>query len=89
MRNAGKRYTNIPPLGYQYVDGEMIENPEEQRAIETLRRCAAAGLGARRALKVLEAGNYAGRQSLKVIHATLKRIGSERCSNAIVSNAEH
>jgi DNA invertase Pin-like site-specific DNA recombinase len=71
-RGAGKRYTNIPPLGYEYIDGAMVENPEEQRALETLRRCAAAGLGARRALKVLEAGGYNGRASLKAIHRAIR-----------------
>jgi DNA invertase Pin-like site-specific DNA recombinase len=74
LLRAGKlRYSNIAPLGYLYIDGKMIADAEEQHALEVLKRCRAAGLGARRALYVLEAGGYRGRKSLNVIHKALKR----------------
>lgn len=82
-RTAGKRYSNIPPLGWRYVEGSMIEDDEEQRGIETLKHCLTAGLGARRALIVLKAGKYSGRQSLKVIHSTLQRLTREQAKGGM------
>jgi DNA invertase Pin-like site-specific DNA recombinase len=73
-KRNGERYTNIPPLGFAYLDGKLIEHAEEQHALDVLRRCAEAGLGARRALRVLEAGGYSGRKSLTVIHKALERM---------------
>ena len=73
LRDDKARYSNIPPLGYLYLDGQMIADAEEQHALEVLKKCRAAGLGARRALRVLEAGGYTGRKSLNVIHKALKR----------------
>ncbi len=74
LRNNARRYTNIPPLGYVYIDGRMVEHAEEQRGLVIIRECAKVGLGARRALAVLQARNYTGRQSLKAVHTALKRI---------------
>lgn len=77
-RESGKRYTNIPPIGYTYVDGLMVEETEEQRGLVILRECVKVGLGARRALAVLEARNYTGRKSVKGIHQALTRIKAEK-----------
>lgn len=76
-REKGEQYTHIPPLGWRYVDARLVEVAEEQQALETLRRCHGAGLGARRALRVLLAGGYCGRQSLKCVHNALGRIGRD------------
>ncbi len=76
-RNNARRYTNIPPLGFVYIDGRMVEEAEEQRGLIILRECAKVGLGARRALAVLQARNYTGRQSLKVVFTALRRIELE------------
>lgn len=74
LKDRRKKYGSIAPFGFRYVGLDMIENPIEQRALETLKRCKDAGLGARRALVVLRAGGYSGRQSLKAIHQALKRL---------------
>ena len=74
LQAEGKRYTNIPPLGYAYVAGAMVCDPEEQRGLTILRECKLAGLGARRSLAVLQARNYTGRQSLKAIHNALRGV---------------
>lgn len=91
-RKTGRRYTNIPPIGfvyvYDYTDEKgkqhfsMDEEPEEQRGLIILRECAKVGLGARRALAVLEARGYTGRKSLKGIHQALTRIKAERGADA-------
>lgn len=73
-KENGQRYTNIPPLGWRYVDGRMVEDPEEQRGLLILRECSKVGLGARRALSVLHARRYTGRQSLKAVWNALERM---------------
>lgn len=74
-RQAGIRYTRIPPLGWRYELGRMIEEPEEQRALNILANCRRSGLGARRALTALQAEGYRGRQSLRAIHNALQKGG--------------
>ncbi len=78
LRDHARRYTNIPPLGYSYVDGAMVEEPEEQRGLVILRECVKVGLGARRALAVLHARRYTGRQSLKCVWNALERIKNDQ-----------
>lgn len=74
LRDNGRRYTNVPPLGWRYVDGAMVPDPEEQHGLDVLKRCAAAGLGSSRAIKVLDAGGYRGRRSRCAIERALSRI---------------
>jgi DNA invertase Pin-like site-specific DNA recombinase len=73
LKSRGLQYTRVPPLGYRYDEGRLIEDPEEQRGLFILLQCAKAGLGARRALAVLQDQKYTGRQSLKAIFNALKR----------------
>lgn len=77
-REQGERYSNIAPLGFRYEDGRMIPDAEEQRGLLILRECAAVGLGARRALSVLHARRYTGRQSLKCVWSALERLKDEK-----------
>lgn len=74
LKGDGLRYSHIPPLGYCYNAGRMVPDAEEQRGLTILRACAADGLGARRAIRVLDANDYKGRRSLNVIHKTLSRM---------------
>lgn len=73
-RENGERYSNVPPLGWTYVKGRMVADPEEQRGLAILGECSKAGIGARRALKVLAARQYRGRQSLKAVWSALERM---------------
>jgi DNA invertase Pin-like site-specific DNA recombinase len=72
LKARGRRYSNIAPLGWRYVDQQLITDAEEQRGLEVIRRCRQSGLGARRTLRVLLAGGYNGRRSLKAIHMAIK-----------------
>lgn|SRR5574341_92020 len=76
-KDKGEQYTAIPPLGWRYVDGLMIEDPEEQRGLLILRECFKVGLGARRAMAVLHARRYQGRQSLKCVWSALERMKND------------
>lgn len=67
------QYTRIPPFGFQYANGEMIMDPEEQRALTFLRMCKLKNMGAREARRALLAQNYVGRSSLTTIHEVLRR----------------
>jgi len=73
LKADGCRYSNIPPLGYCYVQGRMVPDPEEQRALELIRHAGRLGFGARKTLDILKNANYRGRQSLKAIHQALRR----------------
>lgn len=82
LKTSGRRYSNIPPLGFCHVpagrDAEGREifalkpDPEEQKAIEILRLCKAQGMGPRRALRVLSTANYNGRLSKGAVERALR-----------------
>ncbi len=74
LKQEGKRYSNIPPFGYRFYKGYLVADQEEQRGLIILRECLRAGLGARRALRVLQARQFTGRQSLGVVYGALKRL---------------
>lgn len=82
-KDKGERYTNLPPLGWRYVDGRMVEDAEEQRGLVILRECLKVGLGARRALSVLHARRYTGRNSLKCVWSALERMKNEKRNNLL------
>lgn len=70
-KQNGQRYTNIPPFGYRYVDGRMVPEPEEQRALQIIKACHDKALGAKRTRRVLREAGYAGRMSVSVVHRAL------------------
>ena len=84
LKDSGRRYSNIPPLGFCHVpagkdaDGRMIFNlepdPQEQKALEILRLCKAQGMGPRRALRVLSTANYNGRLSKGAVENALRHL---------------
>lgn len=67
-----QQYTRVPPLGYVYLAGNMVPEPEEQRALRILAECRASGLGARKAQRALIAAGYQGRMSLGALHRALR-----------------
>ena len=67
-RELGLRYTNVPPLGYHYQDGKMVEEVEEQRALQVIAACCRNGFGARRIRHALINAGYAGRMSISMLH---------------------
>jgi hypothetical protein len=71
-KENGHRYTNLPPLGYSYQNGKMIENEEEQRALCIIAACHRRGFGARRTRHALIQAGYKGRMGLTTIHRTLQ-----------------
>ena len=70
-RENGKRYTNLPPLGFVYQDGLLVEDPAEQQALIVVQACRVRGLGARRTQRELIRVGYRGRMSLGVLHKLL------------------
>jgi DNA invertase Pin-like site-specific DNA recombinase len=71
-KENGQRYTNLPPLGYSYQNGKLIEDAEEQRALSIIAACHQRGLGARKTRTVLVQAGYKGRMGLTTIHRTLQ-----------------
>lgn len=71
-KENGQRYTNLPPLGYSYQNGKMIEDAEEQRALSIIAACQQRGFGARRTRAALVKAGYIGRMGLATIHRTLQ-----------------
>lgn len=37
VRSSGKRYTNVPPTGFRFVDGRMVADDRESRMLAALR----------------------------------------------------
>lgn len=70
-RQQGQRYTNLPPLGYEYVDGKIVAHPQEQTALGIIAHCRLKGLGARRTQKALKNAGYVGRMGIATIHRLL------------------
>lgn len=73
LRSQGRRYSHIPPFGYEYIDGLMVESREEQGALATVVRCKKRGWGRYRTHKALKASGYVGRGGLSLIQKLLER----------------
>lgn len=63
LRAAGRQYSAIPPLGYRYAQGCLIEDPWEQQAVAIIKTCGVLGYGRVRTLRELRASGYKGRGS--------------------------
>lgn len=65
------------PLGYAAVDGRLVEVPEEARAVEEVRRLAAAGRSQREICAAMESAGFAtkrgGRWRPSTVQAILRR----------------
>jgi len=72
LKDAGQQYTGIPPLGYQYVDGKMVAEPEEQRALQLIVHAKSHGFGRHRTLRLLRTHGYTGRGGLSTIDRLLR-----------------
>lgn len=70
-RENGQQYTHLPPLGFAYAEGRIVENPHEQAALVIVDSCRAQGLGARLTIKKLVAAGYRGRMGISTIHRLL------------------
>jgi len=71
-RERGERYSNHAPLGWQWIDGRLVLQEEEQRALAVIDRCRALGLGRVRTLGRLRTVGYTGRGGLATIEKLLK-----------------
>ena len=76
-RELGLRYTNVPPLGYRYQDGKMVEEVEEQRALQVIAACCRNGFGARRIRHALIETGYAGRMSISMLHRIKSKLPAQ------------
>lgn len=72
MKEQGLQYTRVPPLGWRYIEGRMIEDEEEQRALTIIAECRTAGFGRVRTLQRLRRAGYNGRGSLSTIQRLLE-----------------
>lgn len=82
LREQGRRYTNIPPFGYRYVDGAAVPAPEEQSALEMLNKWAASGVSARMARKRLTESGYSGRMGVATLHKLIREINARNISKS-------
>lgn len=44
LRTAGKRYTRLPPLGFRFESGLLVEDPAEMALLTRVRKMRASGL---------------------------------------------
>jgi DNA invertase Pin-like site-specific DNA recombinase len=72
-RSRGEKYTNLPPLGYEYSQGKLLENPQEQHALEAISLGRSQGWGARRIVRQLKSTGYQGRLGVTTVHKILHR----------------
>lgn len=81
-RECGLRYTNIPPLGYCYQDGKLVEQEEEQTALHVIASCHRKGWGARRIRTALIATGYTGRMSVSMLHRIKSKLPAQYFAEA-------
>lgn len=71
-RTNGLRYTNVAPMGFCYVEGKIVPEIEEQRALSLIAEGCERGLGARAIRRMLKAAGYTGRMSQSTLYRTMK-----------------
>jgi len=54
LKNSGKQFSRFAPYGFSYVDGEMVENKDEQRTIKYVKDLKAKGKKQREILVIFE-----------------------------------
>jgi DNA invertase Pin-like site-specific DNA recombinase len=80
-RSVGAVYGPVP-LGYNAVDGRLVEAENEMRAVAEVRRLAEAGMPLRAICRALDAGGYptkrGGPWRLSSVQSILRRFGEKR-----------
>jgi len=71
LRQKGQRYSNHAPFGFSYVQGVIVPDIEEQKALSIIAECRINGLGARRTRKALLRSGYKGRIGVATLHRLL------------------
>lgn len=71
----GLRTTTIAPIGYRFLDGMVVEDPEEQETIAKVRQLRAAGFSHNRIAKALNERNVPARGK-KWYATTIRKIAA-------------
>ncbi len=73
-KQHGKRYCNLAPFGYQFINGTIVENVEEQTTIAHMRLLLATGLSFRRVARELTNSGILGRNGNPIPYQHVIRI---------------
>jgi DNA invertase Pin-like site-specific DNA recombinase len=76
-RAKGLRYTRRAPLGYRFVNGQLVEDPQERETLARVREMKARGVSTARVASILNAEGLrcrGGRWHVTTIARALRRV---------------
>jgi site-specific DNA recombinase len=76
MRNQNKYTGGKPPYGYDLVDGELIENENEQQVIKLVAKYKAAGLSYRKIAAVIDEAGHKSRTGKQLSAMSVSRMAA-------------
>ena len=76
-RDQGRATGGIPPFGYDFVDGERVENPEEQAVLEQIESMKEAGRTWQAITDALTENGYTTRRGGKLTRQGIFRIAKK------------
>jgi DNA invertase Pin-like site-specific DNA recombinase len=76
MRNQNQYTGGKPPYGYDLVDGELIENENEQQVIKLVAKYKSAGLSYRKIAAVIDEAGHKSRTGKQLSAMSVSRIAA-------------
>ena len=76
MRNQNQYTGGKPPYGYDLVDGELIENENEQQVIKLVAKYKAAGLSYRKIAAVIDEAGHKSRTGKQLSAMSVSRMAA-------------
>lgn len=76
MRNQNQYTGGKPPYGYDLVDGELIENENEQQVIKLVAKYKAAGLSYRKIAAVIDEAGHKSRTGKQLSAMSISRMAA-------------
>lgn len=77
LKDQGKYTGGKPPYGYSLVDGDLVENENEQQVIKLVAKYKAKGLSYSRIGRVLAEAGHLSRTNKQFNHKCIKQMGNE------------
>lgn len=73
-RSRGERFTNVPPTGFRFVDGRMVEDDRESRMLDALRSMPTASMSLRSVSRALADAGHLSRTGKPLTAAAVSRL---------------
>lgn len=89
LRDAGRRWTRVPPFGWAWREGQCVADPAEQAVVERARGLRCSGLSLRQVSAELAAAGMLGRAGRPLSAETVNSIVRANAVSAATGYLRH